>query len=150
MTIVSIAERLGQDEFLARSLHRDYRHVTQAVDAPGSLVSFDVLNELIASHRLEPPRLRLSADGEVLPQHRYAVPVTTRRHTMWQRCACRKSHPPISGGMLILVETRSSFPGSPRQQGVGLGAQEVRPPGARVPGRSLLPGGSPILWRRPP
>jgi hypothetical protein len=34
MTIVSIAERLGQDEFLARSLHRDYRHVTQAVDAP--------------------------------------------------------------------------------------------------------------------
>ncbi|MFD8217615.1 hypothetical protein ACFV2U_28845 [Streptomyces sp. NPDC059697] len=67
MTIVSIAERLGQDEFLARSLHRDYCHVPQAVDVPGSLVSFDVLNELIATHRLEPPRLRLSAEARSYP-----------------------------------------------------------------------------------
>ncbi|MFE2970140.1 cupin domain-containing protein [Streptomyces sp. NPDC059340] len=104
MTIVSIAERLGQDEFLARSLHRDYRHVTQAVDAPGSLVSFDVLNELIASHRLEPPRLRLSADGEVLPQHRYTVPVTTRRHTVWQRTHPAELHQCLSGGASLAID----------------------------------------------
>ncbi|MFD9196436.1 cupin domain-containing protein [Streptomyces phaeochromogenes] len=104
MTLVSIAERLGQDEFLAQSLHRDYRHVRQAVDVPDSLVSFNVLNQLIATHRLEPPRLRLSVDGEALPQHHYAVPVSTRRHTVWQRTHPAELHQCLADGASLAID----------------------------------------------
>lgn len=49
------------------------------MSAPGALVSFDTLNDLIATHRLEVPRLRLSAGGEMLPQHRHITATPTER-----------------------------------------------------------------------
>ncbi|QIK04719.1 cupin [Streptomyces sp. ID38640] len=105
MTFQLIAERLGQEKFLARSLHRDYRYVPGAVTDPGALVSFDTLNGLIATHRLEVPRLRLSAGGEMVPQHRYAVPVTTRRHTIWQRTHPAELHQRLAEGASLVIDS---------------------------------------------
>ncbi|MFD0440566.1 cupin domain-containing protein [Streptomyces chartreusis] len=104
MTLVSIAERLGQEDFLARSLHRDYVLVRGAVAEPGALVSFGTVNDLIATHRLEPPRLRLSADAEMVPQHRYAVPVVTRRHTVWQRIHTAELHQQLAKGASLVLD----------------------------------------------
>lgn len=103
MTHVSIAERLGQD-FLARSLHRDYLHVPGAVTDPAALLDFDVLNELIATCRLETPRLRLSADGHMLPQHCYTAPVTTRRHTVWHRIHPTELHQRLAEGASLVID----------------------------------------------
>ncbi|MEU9499711.1 hypothetical protein [Streptomyces sp. NPDC048196] len=100
MTYQLTAERLGQEEFRARSLHRDYTYVPGTVTDPGVLIYFDTLNNLIATHRLEVPRLRLSADGEMLPPHRYAVPVTTRRHTVWQCTHPAELHRCLARGRL--------------------------------------------------
>ncbi|CAM5288355.1 hypothetical protein GCM10010329_80990 [Streptomyces spiroverticillatus] len=100
---MSIAERLGPD-FRAETLHRDYLHVPGAVPDVGALLSYDDLNHLIATHRLEPPRLRLSAGGEMLPQHRYAVPVTTRRHTVWQRVHPAELHQRLAEGASLVVD----------------------------------------------
>lgn len=64
----------------------------------GSLMSWDALNGIPAEHRLDPPRLRLSVNGEVIPQYRYASPVTTRRHVIWQRHGgCREDVFPGTG-----------------------------------------------------
>ncbi|WP_037620126.1 cupin domain-containing protein [Streptomyces aureus] len=104
MTSVSIAERLGQDDFLARSLHRDYVLVRGAVAEPHALVSFGTLNALISMHRLEPPRLRLSAEAEIVPQHRYAVPVITRRHTVWQRIHPDELHQQLAKGASLVLD----------------------------------------------
>lgn len=85
MSPLNLAERLGQDEFLAGVLHRTWHHVPGALKDPASLMSWNALNGILAAHRLDPPRLRLSVNGEVVPQYRYASPVTTRRHVVWQR-----------------------------------------------------------------
>ncbi|MFH8591613.1 cupin domain-containing protein [Streptomyces rimosus] len=106
MTLVSLAERLGRDTFPARVLHRDYRHVPGALSEQetGALCSFDTLNDLLATHRLEPPRLRLSAGGEMLAQHRYAVPVVTRRSTVWQRIHPAELHERLADGASLVVD----------------------------------------------
>ncbi|MEU4490188.1 cupin domain-containing protein [Streptomyces purpurascens] len=83
MTRDSIAACLGED-FLAQALHREYRHVPGALDVAG-LMTFDDLNHILAAHRLQPPRMRLSRDGETLLVGGYTAPEATRRHTVWHR-----------------------------------------------------------------
>ncbi|MFE2035926.1 cupin domain-containing protein [Streptomyces scopuliridis] len=104
MTSVSIAERLGQEKFLAQTYNRDFLHVPGAFADPGGLVSFNVLSDLIARHRLEPPRLRLTVDGETLPQHRYAVPVITRRNTRWDRVHPDELHQRLAKGASLVID----------------------------------------------
>ncbi|MFF1959356.1 cupin domain-containing protein [Streptomyces sp. NPDC058220] len=104
MTDTFIAARLGQDEFLAQTYGRDFLHLPGAVRAPSALVSFDVLNHLLATCRLEPPRLRLSAGGEALAQHRYAVPVTTRRSTVWHRIHPDEIHQRLAEGASLVID----------------------------------------------
>ncbi|MFJ1550568.1 cupin domain-containing protein [Streptomyces sp. NPDC088246] len=103
MTVPFIAECLGQD-FLAQTLGRDYLHLPGTLTEPTAMASFDTLNDLIATHRLEPPRLRLSADGEALPQHRYATPVTTRRATVWQRIHPAELHEQLAEGASLVID----------------------------------------------
>ncbi|WP_159050508.1 cupin domain-containing protein [Streptomyces cellostaticus] len=52
MTPMSIAACLGED-FLAQALHREHRHVPGALDVAG-IMTWDDLNQILASHRLEP------------------------------------------------------------------------------------------------
>lgn len=105
MTSVSLAERLGRN-FPARTLHRDYRHVPGALSADevAALVSFNVVNDLLAVHRLEPPRLRLSAGGQMLPQHRYSTPEVTRRSTVWNRLYPAELHERLAEGASLVVD----------------------------------------------
>jgi hypothetical protein len=101
---LNLAAHLGQDEFLAQVLHRHHRHVPKAVAHPEELISWDDLNTILATHRLEPPRLRLSADGEMLPGHRYTAPVTTRRHTVWQRLHPAELHARLAEGASLVLD----------------------------------------------
>ncbi|WP_240121997.1 cupin domain-containing protein [Streptomyces sp. MUM 2J] len=96
MTRLSIAACLGED-FLAQALHREHRHVPGALDVAG-LMTFDDLNQILAGHRLEPPRMRLSRDGETLLVGGYTTPVATRRHTVWHRLHPAELHARLQEG----------------------------------------------------
>ncbi|MER5783081.1 cupin domain-containing protein [Streptomyces mobaraensis] len=102
MTSVRIAERLGE-EVLAQALHRDFRHMPAAID-PAGLLTWDDLNAILAAHRLDPPRLRLSQDGETLPQRSYSEPVTTRRHTVWHRLHPALLHARLAEGASLALD----------------------------------------------
>ncbi|MDT0613506.1 cupin domain-containing protein [Streptomyces lancefieldiae] len=104
MSPLNLAAHLGQDEFLAQVLHRQYRHIPDALADPGQLITWDDLNTILATHRLEPPRFRLSADGEMLPAHRYTAPVTTRRHTVWQRLHPAELHARLAEGASLVID----------------------------------------------
>ncbi len=104
MSPLNLAAHLGQDEFLAQVLHRHHRHVPAAITNPGSLITWDDVNTILATHRLEPPRFRLSADGEMLPAHRYTAPVTTRRHTVWLRLHPSELHARLAEGASLVID----------------------------------------------
>ncbi|MDG5801255.1 cupin domain-containing protein [Streptomyces ossamyceticus] len=104
MSPLNLAAHLGQDEFLAQVLHRHYRHVPAALPSPGELLTWDDVNTILATHRLEPPRFRLSADGEMLSAHRYTAPVTTRRHTVWQRLHPAELHARLAEGASLVID----------------------------------------------
>jgi hypothetical protein len=103
VTFPFIAQCLGQD-FLAQTLGRDHLHVPGALTEPDRLVSFDTLNQLLATHRLESPRLRLSREGEALPVHRYATPAVTRRTTVWQRIHPAELHERLTEGASLVLD----------------------------------------------
>ncbi|GAB7183050.1 cupin domain-containing protein [Kitasatospora sp. Ki12] len=101
----SWAARLGGDSFLAQTLNRSYAVIPgQAADVAG-LLSWDDLNAILATQRLEPPRLRLSLDGEMLPLHRYALPVTTRRSVTWHRVQPAELHARLAEGASLVLDS---------------------------------------------
>ncbi|UGQ14860.1 cupin domain-containing protein [Yinghuangia sp. ASG 101] len=104
MTSVSIAERLGGDEFLAQALSREHRHVPGVHHDVAGLLSWDDLNLIVACHRMEPPRMRLSADGDMLPLHRYSRPVTTRRNTVWHQVHPAELHARLAEGATLVLD----------------------------------------------
>ncbi|MFE9221695.1 cupin domain-containing protein [Streptomyces lavendulae] len=101
----SWAERLGGDLFLAQSYFRSHLVVRGKPDDFANLISWTTLNQVIATHRLEPPRLRLSQGGEMVPLRRYAVPVTTRRATVWHRIQPAELHARIREGASLVVDS---------------------------------------------
>ncbi|MGW4735150.1 JmjC domain-containing protein [Streptomyces shenzhenensis] len=103
MTDVSIAACLGED-FLAQALHREYRHVPGALDVAG-LMTWDDLNQILAGHRLQPPRMRLSRDGETLLVGGYTAPVATRRHTVWHRLHPAELHARLQEGASLALDS---------------------------------------------
>ncbi|WP_435224332.1 cupin domain-containing protein [Streptomyces sp. Tue6028] len=104
MSPLNLAAHLGQDEFLAQVLHRQHAHIPAALSSPAELIAWDDVNTILATHRLEPPRLRLSMDGEMLPAHRYTAPVTTRRHTVWQRLHPTELHARLTEGASLVID----------------------------------------------
>ncbi|MFF0295475.1 cupin domain-containing protein [Kitasatospora sp. NPDC004614] len=101
----SWAARLGGDTFLAQTLNRSYAVFPgEAADVAG-LLSWDDLNNILATQRLEPPRLRLSMDGEMLPLHRYALPVTTRRSVTWHRIQPAELHARLAEGASLVLDS---------------------------------------------
>ncbi|MEU6755306.1 cupin domain-containing protein [Streptomyces sp. NPDC046685] len=99
----SWAGRLGGDTFLAQTYHRSYAHFPGTADTAG-LFSWDDLNRIIATQRLEPPRLRLSADGEMVPLHRYAIPTTNRRAVTWSRIQPADFHAQLKDGASLVLD----------------------------------------------
>ncbi|MER6406274.1 cupin domain-containing protein [Streptomyces viridosporus] len=114
MTDLSIAACLGED-FFAQALHREYRHVPGALDVAG-LMTWDDLNHILGSHRLQPPRMRLSRDGETLLVGGYTAPVATRRHTVWHRLHPAELHARLAEGASLALDS----------------ADELHPPLARL------------------
>ncbi|MFI1254129.1 cupin domain-containing protein [Streptomyces netropsis] len=99
------AERLGGETFLAQTLSRSH-HVSRGPDgAFDSLLSWDALNTILATHRLSPPRLRLSADGDALPPERYAIPVTNRRGSSWHRILPADLHARLAEGASLVLDS---------------------------------------------
>ncbi|MEU9849116.1 cupin domain-containing protein [Streptomyces sp. NPDC047985] len=99
----SWAGRLGGDTFLAQTYHRSYARFPGAADTAG-LFSWDDLNRIIATQRLEPPRLRLSVDGEMVPLHRYAIPTTNRRAVTWSRIQPTDFHAQLKDGASLVLD----------------------------------------------
>ncbi|WP_097917029.1 cupin domain-containing protein [Streptomyces sp. b84] len=105
MTIVvpTVVAHLGED-FLAQVYGRTYRHVPGERDRFSGLLRWNDLNALLTHHRLEPPRLRLSIDGEALPHHAYTVPVTTRRNTVWHQLRPAELHRQLTNGATLVLD----------------------------------------------
>ncbi|MGV9942779.1 JmjC domain-containing protein [Streptomyces sp. NPDC003401] len=101
--VPAVVAHLGED-FLAQVYGRAYRHFPGEPGRFGSLLDWDDLNALLTHHRLEPPRLRLSAGGETLPQHAYSVPVTTRRSTVWHRLKPADLHRHLAEGATLVLD----------------------------------------------
>ncbi|MFJ5589525.1 hypothetical protein ACIQCG_07195 [Streptomyces noursei] len=75
--------RCRHDSFQERRLiGGSYRLCPNVADF-SDLFTWDDLNEIIARHRLEPPRLRLFNNSTQVPQHAYTHPVVSKRHTVW-------------------------------------------------------------------
>ncbi|MFI1294386.1 hypothetical protein ACH4VM_39505 [Streptomyces sp. NPDC020792] len=83
------------------------------VDVAG-LMTWDDLNHILGSHRLEPPRMLLSRDGETLMVGGYTTPVATRRHTVWHRLHPAELHARLKEGASLAL-------GSVQRAGIGAG-----------------------------
>ncbi|MFA1540411.1 cupin domain-containing protein [Actinomadura monticuli] len=82
-----IVEVLGGERFLAQDLgrtHRVYPASSADRDRFAGLLAWAALNQLLDTHRLEPPRLRLSADGATIPASEYCQRRTYRRMPPWE------------------------------------------------------------------
>lgn len=98
-----VAGHLGED-FLAQVFRRTHHIVRGAVPDPEMLCSWPTLNTILATHRLEPPRLRLAAGGETVPQHRYARPQVNRRHTVWHQLQPVDLHSRLADGATLVLD----------------------------------------------
>ncbi|GGW89697.1 JmjC domain-containing protein [Streptomyces noursei] len=100
----AVVARLGGDEFLAEAFGRNYRMVRGDAAAVADLLAWDDLNSILGRNRLEVPRLRLSKDGEMLPQDAYTVPMVTRRSTVWHRLHPSALHEQLSQGATLVID----------------------------------------------
>ncbi|MEU3599607.1 cupin domain-containing protein [Streptomyces sp. NPDC006798] len=105
MSPLSLATHLGQENFLAGVLHRRHLHIPGAVSAPQNLLTWDQVNDIISTHRLEPPRMRLMVGGEMVPLHRYTEAVTTRRNTVWHRVHPAQLHECLDEGASLVLDS---------------------------------------------
>ncbi|RFU40213.1 hypothetical protein DZF91_18210 [Actinomadura logoneensis] len=82
-----IVEVLGGDDFLAQDLgraHRVYPAPKDEQDRFAGLLTWRALNQLLDTHRLEPPRFRLAIDGTTVPTSEYCQRRTYRRMQPWE------------------------------------------------------------------
>ncbi|MFI9273930.1 cupin domain-containing protein [Kitasatospora sp. NPDC052896] len=100
----SWAVRLGGDQFLTQALHRSYAVFPVDGTDVTRLLSWDDLNAVLATHRLEPPRLRLSQDGVAVPLGRYSAPFTNRRGVTWNRVHPAELHARLAEGASLVVD----------------------------------------------
>ncbi|MEI5135190.1 cupin domain-containing protein [Streptomyces libani] len=103
MTAIFSAVRSLGGDFPAEAFGRTYRLWPRVGDF-SDLFTWDDLNEIIARHRLEPPRLRLFNDGSQIPQHSYAHPVVSKRHTVWHRIEPANLHHQLKDGASLVLD----------------------------------------------
>ncbi|WP_043687230.1 hypothetical protein [Streptomyces xylophagus] len=95
---------------MLQALHREYRHAPGTLDLVG-LMTWDDLNQILATHRLEPPRMRLSHDGETLLAGGPLVDVGARRDDHDVRLLPWKE-PAMTGARIMTAEqARTLFDG---------------------------------------
>ncbi|MGA5135145.1 cupin domain-containing protein [Streptomyces olivoreticuli] len=102
---LSWAERLGGDTFLAQTFSRSH-HVSRGRRGDfDALLTWDALNVLLGTHRLQPPRLRLSAGGDLVDPVRYATTVTNRRGSSWHRIQPADLHDRLTDGASLVLDS---------------------------------------------
>lgn len=75
-----LLEPCAPDEFLASAWGRDFRHVRGARGKFSRLMPWSRLNDLLAQHRLDSPRLRLTREGKPVPTSSYLRHATGGRN----------------------------------------------------------------------
>src|SRR5437868_7503157 len=81
-----VGQVLGED-FLTQHLGRAHTMYRAAEGQEGRftrLLTWQALNTLLGTHRLEPPRLRLAKDSDTIPTHLYCEHRTYRRMPPWK------------------------------------------------------------------
>ncbi|MFD4904123.1 cupin domain-containing protein [Kitasatospora purpeofusca] len=100
----SVVERLGGDDFLARTLGRSFKVVRGDAASLAGLLSWDDLNAILTHHRFEAPRFRLATAGEQLPTHLYSRPLVTRRSTVWHQLQPSELHKQLADGATLVLD----------------------------------------------
>ncbi|WP_329138092.1 cupin domain-containing protein [Streptomyces sp. NBC_01476] len=99
----AVVARLGED-FLAGAFGRTFRHVPGEAGMVADIFGWDDLNEILGRHRLEVPRLRLSADGVTVPQDAYAQSIVNRRANVWQNLHPAAFHQQLADGATLVID----------------------------------------------
>ncbi|MFD5489511.1 cupin domain-containing protein [Streptomyces virginiae] len=94
---------LGGD-FLAGAFGRSFQHWSQAAAGLRGLFTWDDLNDLVARHRLDAPRLRLFNDGEQVPPYEYLHTSVTKRVEVRQRVEPSGLHRQITAGASLVLD----------------------------------------------
>ncbi|WP_329202861.1 MULTISPECIES: JmjC domain-containing protein [unclassified Streptomyces] len=102
-TAIDAAVRSLGGEFLAEAFGRSYQHWSQAADLSG-MFTWDDLNDLVARHRLDAPRLRLFNDGEQVPPYEYLHTSITKRSEVRHRVEPSGLHQQISAGASLVLD----------------------------------------------
>jgi hypothetical protein len=67
-------------------------------------LTWDDLNEIVAAHRLEPPRMRLSRAGEAVPVTAYSILRTNRRGVSWYQVQPAEFHAKLAEGASLVID----------------------------------------------
>ncbi|GAA0439127.1 cupin domain-containing protein [Streptomyces luteireticuli] len=102
---LSWAERLGGDRFLAQTFSRSHFVSLGSVGAFDSLLTWDDVNTILSTHRLQPPRLRLAAGGDVVDPDRYTTTVTNRRGASWHVLRPAELHARLAEGASLVLDS---------------------------------------------
>ncbi|MFJ9798035.1 JmjC domain-containing protein [Streptomyces sp. NPDC101145] len=116
----SWAERLGGATFLAQTCFRAHKVIrSNGAFAPAPLTWND-LNEIVAAHRLEPPRMRLSRAGESVPVTAYSVLRTSRRGVSWYQPQPAELHARLAEGASLVIDAIDQIHPPVREAAIGL------------------------------
>lgn len=116
----SWAQRLGGDTFLAQTCFRAHTVIRSDGASTPSLLTWDDLNEIIAAHRLEPPRMRLSRTGEAVPATTYSVLRTNRRGVSWYQPQPAEFHARLAEGASLVIDAIDQIHPPVREAAAGL------------------------------
>ncbi|MFE7615266.1 cupin domain-containing protein [Streptomyces sp. NPDC057496] len=107
----AVVARLGED-FLAGAFGRSYRLSRGDAASVADVITWADLNEVLARHRMDPPRLRLSADGVAIPLDAYTVPEVAKRRTVYHRTHPAALHEQLANGATLVIDAVDElFPG---------------------------------------
>ncbi|MFH8616637.1 cupin domain-containing protein [Streptomyces sp. NPDC017979] len=85
-----------------------------------SLLAWDDLNEIVAAHRLQPPRMRLSRAGEAVPAAAYSILRTNRRGTSWYQPQPVEFHARLAEGASLVIDAIDQIHPPVREAATGL------------------------------
>ncbi|MFB6561852.1 JmjC domain-containing protein [Streptomyces sp. NPDC056400] len=116
----SWAQRLGGDTFLAQTCFRAHKVIRSNGNAIPSPLTWDDLNEIVAAHRLEPPRMRLSRASEAVPATAYSILRTNRRGVSWYQPQPAEFHARLAEGASLVIDAIDQIHPPIREAAAGL------------------------------
>ncbi|MFE1554364.1 JmjC domain-containing protein [Streptomyces sp. NPDC058734] len=118
----SWAERLGGETFLAQTCFHAHKVIRSNGTTSPAPLTWDDLNEIVAAHRLEPPRMRPSRAGEVVPVTAYSILRTNRRGVSWYQPQPAEFHGRLAEGASLVIDAIDQIHTPVREAAAGLEA----------------------------